>query len=150
MERQAREHRRPRAGAPTSLGGEGIDAVAIDGDERELGSDEEGRGQDEGGDGAEAERSVQRGFLLPGARDERNREARLPVTRTDSFRRSRRIFLLPSCTEPVEPTYSPGHLVTPVTSISCGATARLSPRTTHQGDTWSNDVPEVRRRRSLD
>jgi hypothetical protein len=45
------------------LGGELVDLVAVDGDERELSGDEERGGEDEGGDGAESDRGVQGGIV---------------------------------------------------------------------------------------
>jgi hypothetical protein len=59
VERQPSQREPGRAGPPVARRGERVDPVAIDGDERELGGDEERRGEDEGSDGAEAERGVQ-------------------------------------------------------------------------------------------
>jgi hypothetical protein len=60
VERQPPQERGADARPAVAGGGEGLDPVAIDGDERELGGDEERRCEDQGSDGDEAERGVQR------------------------------------------------------------------------------------------
>jgi hypothetical protein len=60
VEREPAERPCGTARPPIAGRSEGVDPIAVDRDERELGSDEEGRREDEGADGDEPERGVQR------------------------------------------------------------------------------------------
>jgi hypothetical protein len=68
MEREPADHRHRDARGSRALLRELFEAVPVDGDERELGRDEERRGEDQQQDGQKAEERLDRSGSIRGSR----------------------------------------------------------------------------------